>query len=95
MNGVHQQHQRRNLNFNLFLTQYQVCRRPVLIVHYYRISDAMPREIDPPTIQKEFVLAALAEGKRTDGRALLQTRDVEFKFGAELGWVECRLGKTK
>jgi exosome complex component RRP45 len=55
----------------------------------------MPREIDPPTIQKEFVLAALAEGKRTDGRALLQTREVEFKFGSELGWVECKLGKTK
>jgi len=55
----------------------------------------MPREIDPPTLQKEFILAALGEGKRTDGRALLQTRDVEFTFGSELGWVECRLGKTK
>jgi exosome complex component RRP45 len=55
----------------------------------------MPREIDPPTIQKDFILAALAEGKRADGRALLQTRNVEFTFGSELGWVECRLGKTK
>ena len=55
----------------------------------------MPREIEPPTIQKDFILAALGEGKRTDGRALLQTRDVGFTFGSELGWVECRLGKTK
>jgi exosome complex component RRP45 len=55
----------------------------------------MPREIDPPTLQKEFILAALAEGKRTDGRALLQTRNVEYTFGSELGWVECRLGKTR
>lgn len=55
----------------------------------------MPREIDPPTIQKEFLLAALGEGKRLDGRGLLEHREVEFTFGPELGWVECRLGKTK
>ena len=55
----------------------------------------MPREIEPATIQKEFVLAALGEGKRLDGRGLLQHRELEFTFGDELGWVECRLGKTK
>jgi exosome complex component RRP45 len=55
----------------------------------------MPREIDPPIVQKEFLLAALGEGKRLDGRGLLQTRDVTFTFGDELGSVECRLGKTK
>ncbi|WVN89783.1 uncharacterized protein L203_105013 [Cryptococcus depauperatus CBS 7841] len=54
----------------------------------------MVREIDPPTIQKEFLLAALSEGKRLDGRLPLQMRDVEYIFGEELGCVECRLGKT-
>lgn len=55
----------------------------------------MPREIDPPTIQREFLLAALAEGKRLDGRLPLEMRETEFIFGEELGSVECRLGKTR
>lgn len=54
----------------------------------------MVREVDPPLIQKEFLLAALAEGKRLDGRVPLEYRKVEFVFGEELGSVECRLGKT-
>ncbi|WWC98319.1 hypothetical protein V866_005210 [Kwoniella sp. B9012] len=54
----------------------------------------MVREIDPPSIQKEFLLAALAEGKRLDGRLPLEQRKIEFVFGEELGNVECRLGKT-
>lgn len=54
----------------------------------------MPREIEPPSNQREFLLAALAEGKRIDGRIPLQMRQVHLTFGEELGWVECRLGKT-
>ncbi|WWC92464.1 uncharacterized protein L201_007422 [Kwoniella dendrophila CBS 6074] len=54
----------------------------------------MVREIEPPSIQKEFLLAALAEGKRLDGRIPLEQRKIEFIFGEELGNVECRLGKT-
>jgi exosome complex component RRP45 len=54
----------------------------------------MPREIEPPTIQKEFLLAALAEGKRLDGRLPLEQREIGLEFGEELGWCTCRLGKT-
>ena len=54
----------------------------------------MPREIDPPTVQRDFVLAALKEGKRLDGRALLEMRNISFEFGDDLGCCECRLGKT-
>ncbi|WVR08736.1 hypothetical protein IAU60_005794 [Kwoniella sp. DSM 27419] len=54
----------------------------------------MVREVDPPSIQRDFLLAALAEGKRLDGRIPLEQREVEYVFGAELGCVECRLGKT-
>jgi len=54
----------------------------------------MPREIEPPSIQKEFVLAALAEGKRLDGRLPLEMRQVQLEFGEELGWCTCHLGKT-
>ncbi|WVQ86113.1 hypothetical protein IAT38_008281 [Cryptococcus sp. DSM 104549] len=54
----------------------------------------MVREIDPPSIQHEFLLAALAEGKRLDGRLPLEMRDVQYVWGDELGCVECRMGKT-
>ena len=55
----------------------------------------MPREIEPPSVQRDFVLAALAEGKRLDGRLPLEMREVKLKFGDEMGWCEASLGKTK
>ncbi|KAL1412495.1 3'-5'-exoribonuclease [Vanrija albida] len=54
----------------------------------------MPREIDPPSVQREFLVAALEQGKRLDGRLPLEQRPFTLTFGAELGSVECRLGKT-
>lgn len=54
----------------------------------------MPREIEPPTVQKDFLIQALEEGKRLDGRIPLEQRPVKLEFGAELGSVECHLGKT-
>ena len=55
----------------------------------------MPREIDPPSVQKEFLLEALAEGKRLDGRVALQLRPIRLEFGQELGWCTASLGKTR
>jgi len=54
----------------------------------------MPREIDPPSINRDFLLAALAEGKRMDGRLALEMREVNLEFGEEMGWCSCRMGKT-
>ncbi len=54
----------------------------------------MPREIDPPSIQRDFLLSALAEGKRLDGRLPLEMREIRFEFGEALGWCQCYLGKT-
>ncbi|CAD6590641.1 MAG: hypothetical protein TREMPRED_005835 [Tremellales sp. Tagirdzhanova-0007] len=54
----------------------------------------MPREIDPPTIQRDFLLSALAEGKRLDGRLPLEMREIRLEFGEALGWCRCHLGKT-
>ncbi|KAF9505215.1 hypothetical protein BS47DRAFT_564544 [Hydnum rufescens UP504] len=55
----------------------------------------MPREVEPPIVQREFVLTALKESIRIDGRQLLQGRQPQLIFGDELGWVECALGKTR
>ncbi|KAG8744049.1 hypothetical protein FRC10_010938 [Ceratobasidium sp. 414] len=57
----------------------------------------MPRELEPPNIQGEFVLAALRASPpiRADGRSPMQAREPELIFGDELGSVECRMGKTR
>lgn len=55
----------------------------------------MPRETEPPTINREFVLSALKEKMRVDGRGLLEGRTPRLEFGSELGVVECWLGKTR
>jgi exosome complex component RRP45 len=54
----------------------------------------MPREIEPPINQRDFLLSALSEGKRLDGRLPLEMRDIRLEFGEALGWCRCHLGKT-
>ncbi|ELU39792.1 exosome complex exonuclease rrp45 [Rhizoctonia solani AG-1 IA] len=56
----------------------------------------MPREVEPPTLQSDFVLTSLRASPpiRVDGRSPMQARDPELTFGDSLGWVECRMGKT-
>ncbi|GAA5999306.1 exosome complex component RRP45 [Rhodotorula paludigena] len=55
----------------------------------------MPREPDPSINEAEFVHKCLRKGVRLDGRAMYDLRDVQLRFGDELGWVECRLGDTR
>ncbi|CAE6382947.1 unnamed protein product [Rhizoctonia solani] len=56
----------------------------------------MPRELEPPTLQSDFVLASLRASPsiRVDGRSPMQAREPELTFGDSLGWVECQMGKT-
>jgi exosome complex component RRP45 len=53
------------------------------------------RPPSPSIPEKEFFLSALAQGLRLDGRALLVSRPIDLVFGAELGYVEASLGKTR
>ncbi|KAL5612833.1 hypothetical protein BROUX41_004085 [Berkeleyomyces rouxiae] len=55
----------------------------------------MPREAEPSQIEKDFVLQALDEGLRLDGRTLEQYRDLDLSFGDEYGVAEVTLGKTR
>ncbi|KDQ17394.1 hypothetical protein BOTBODRAFT_30200 [Botryobasidium botryosum FD-172 SS1] len=56
----------------------------------------MPREIDPAISQRAFVLSALKDHRlRVDGRGMQEARTPELIFGDEMGWVECRFGKTR
>lgn len=55
----------------------------------------MPREVEPSLNEKQFVLRALGENIRVDGRARDQFRDLQLFFGSEYGVADIRLGKTR
>lgn len=55
----------------------------------------MPREAEPSLNERQFVLQALKEGLRLDGRKFDQYRSLELTFGDQYGVVEVSLGKTK
>jgi len=55
----------------------------------------MPREAEPSQNEKDFVLKAVREGHRVDGRALDQFRQLDLKFGDQYGVADVTLGKTR
>lgn len=59
------------------------------------MTNTMPREADPSNNEREFILSALRENVRLDGRALDQFRDIDLAFGEEYGVADVRIGKTR
>jgi len=55
----------------------------------------MPREAEPSLNERAFVLQALHENARIDGRPFDCFRNVQLTFGDELGVVDVKLGKTR
>lgn len=55
----------------------------------------MPREQDPSTNERDFLLSALQENLRLDSRALDQFRPISLTFGDEYGTADLRIGKTR
>ena len=55
----------------------------------------MPRETEPSLNERAFILQALQQNIRVDGRPLDAFRDVELTFGEEVGVADVRLGKTR
>ncbi|KAL9001543.1 MAG: hypothetical protein Q9169_000118 [Polycauliona sp. 2 TL-2023] len=55
----------------------------------------MPREAEPSNNERAFILEALQEDIRLDGRALEAFRDIQLSFGDEYGVADVRLGKTR
>ncbi|RKP09940.1 ribosomal protein S5 domain 2-type protein [Thamnocephalis sphaerospora] len=55
----------------------------------------MPKEFEPSISEREFVQAALLEGKRVDGRTPYDVRAIEIHLGPEYGAAEVTLGKTR
>ncbi|KAF2792563.1 exoribonuclease [Melanomma pulvis-pyrius CBS 109.77] len=55
----------------------------------------MPREADISVNERDFILQALQERIRLDGRAFDAFRPLELAFGDEYGVADVRLGKTR
>ena len=55
----------------------------------------MPREAELSLNERAFVLEALKEDIRLDGRSLDALRDVEIAFGDEYGTADVKMGKTR
>lgn len=55
----------------------------------------MPREADPSNNEKTFLLQALRENIRLDGRAFDEFRPLDLSFGDEYGVATVQLGKTR
>lgn len=55
----------------------------------------MPREAEPSTNERAFILEALQENIRLDGRPLDAFRELHIAFGEEYGVADVQLGKTR
>ncbi|KAL8783932.1 MAG: hypothetical protein Q9213_004262 [Squamulea squamosa] len=55
----------------------------------------MPREAELSINERTFVLEALKQDIRLDGRALESYRDIQLSFGDEYGVADVQLGKTR
>lgn len=55
----------------------------------------MPREAEPSQNEKQFLLQALKENLRLDGRPFDSYRSLDLQFGDEHGVADLRLGKTR
>ena len=55
----------------------------------------MPREAELSINERDFILQALHENVRLDGRHFDTFRNVELNFGEEFGVADVQLGKTR
>ena len=55
----------------------------------------MVREADPSLNEKQFVLQALKEGHRVDGRRPYDFRSLQISFHPDFGHVQVQLGRTR
>jgi exosome complex component RRP45 len=55
----------------------------------------MPRGLDISNVERTFILEALSQGVRVDGRTLNQFRRIELELGGEYGTATVRLGRTR
>ncbi|CDS06032.1 hypothetical protein LRAMOSA08560 [Lichtheimia ramosa] len=55
----------------------------------------MVKELDPSINESTFLLQALEEKRRIDGRGIYDVRSIDITFGADYGQVNVQLGRTR
>lgn len=55
----------------------------------------MPREAELSRNERDFIVQALGENVRLDGRKFDAFRDLDLSFGDEYGVADVKLGKTR
>lgn len=55
----------------------------------------MSKEAPLSVVEREFILEALRQDTRLDGRGVDQFRSLKISFGDEYGHVKLELGKTR
>lgn len=55
----------------------------------------MPSEALPSINEREFILSALQQNVRIDGRAFDEFRPIDLAFGDDYGQADVRMGKTR
>jgi|SRR2546423_14543638 len=55
----------------------------------------MPREVELSNVERTFILEALRQNIRLDGRAFDQFRPINLTFGEDYGTATVSLGRTK
>lgn len=73
----------------------QDCLILLLSYEFKLIPANMPREADLSNVEKAFILEALTQNVRLDGRAQDQFRNLDFSFDDDYGICSVQLGKTK
>lgn len=55
----------------------------------------MVKEVVPSVNEVNFLLEALKQGRRVDGREVYDMRSLDIKLGSDYGYVEVQLGRTR
>lgn len=55
----------------------------------------MGKETDPSLNERNFIIEALSQGLRVDGRGPHDIRNIRINLGPGLGHAEAQLGKTR
>jgi exosome complex component RRP45 len=55
----------------------------------------MPRNLEISNVERNFVLEALSQGVRLDGRDMSESREIGLEFGNDYGTVTVNLGQTR
>ena len=55
----------------------------------------MPREAEPSNVERTFILEALRQNVRVDGRPFDQFRPIDLTFGDDYGTATLSLGRTR